>query len=220
MSKEKILEHIDRLIEKGDKVVETRKPNPPNAFGLLTLDSASFSGWQTQTIAFLINLLGETHTYVQSFKEIIQLTAAYEGSVRSGQAILNSVREDVSGGFLTDIKMLVSAEIFTDFIEMAKHLLECGYKDPAASLCGAVLEDGLGKIALKNGIKVKSREDISSLNQKCADKHIYNRLVQKEIEVLNEIRNNADHGKFEDYKNENVGDMINKVSDFLAAYLK
>ena len=220
MSKEKILEHIGRLIEKGDKVLETRKPNLPNPFGLPTLDSASFSGWQTQTIAFLINLLGETHTYVQSFKEIIKLTAAYEDSVRSGQAILNSVREDVLGGFLTDIKMLVSAEIFTDFIEMAKHLLECGYKDPAASLCGAVLEDGLRKITLKNGIKLKSKEDLSSMNQKCADSNIYNRLIQKKIQVLNDIRNNADHGKFDEYDKNDVKDMIKKTSDFLSYHLK
>jgi hypothetical protein len=30
------------------------------------------------------------------------------------------------------LKGLITAEVFADFIEMAEHLLETGYKDPAA----------------------------------------------------------------------------------------
>ena len=103
---------------------------------------------------------------------------------------------------------------------MAEHLLESDYKDPAASLCGAVLEDGLRKIAMKKGIKIKSNNDLNSLNDKCANGGVYNRLIQKKIKVWIEIRNKADHGQFNEYSEKDVQEMLKGVRDFLAAYLK
>jgi hypothetical protein len=66
-----------------------------------------------------------------------------------GQSILRSVREDVEDGYLTDIRTLISAEVFTDFLEMAEHLDDNGYKDPTAYSTGAVLEDVCEKLRMR-----------------------------------------------------------------------
>ncbi|HEU0144201.1 MAG TPA: hypothetical protein VFQ47_05410 [Nitrososphaera sp.] len=191
---QEILDRLDSLIDKGNKVLGTHRPNPPNVIGFPTLNAEAFSEWQTQSLSYLINILGQEHIYVQKFKDKVQ--KGYTGSVGAGLGILRAVREDIEGGYLKRIEALVSADIFTDFLEMAEHLLEQGYKDPSASLIGAVLEDGLRKICVNHSITVKSQEDISSLNKKLADTQIYNRLMQKKVQVWNDIRNNADHGKF------------------------
>ena len=78
------------------------------------------------------------------------------------------LRGIVTLAYLKRIEDLVSADIFTDFLEMAEYLLKNGYKDPATSLIGAVLEDGLRRVSAGHGIKLKSREDIQSLNTKLA----------------------------------------------------
>jgi hypothetical protein len=57
---------------------------------------------------------------------------------QGGLAILEAAKEELGYGPLSKIESLVSAEIFTDFLDMAQHLLEAGYKDPSASLIGAV----------------------------------------------------------------------------------
>lgn len=215
---EKIVKRIEELIQKGETVLETHKPNPPNVIGFPTLDSGKFVEWQTQVLNFLINLLGENHIYVQNFKN--KVTKGYESHVKIGQGILKAVKEDILGGYLTDIKILISAEVFSDFLEMAEYLLENGYKDPAASLCGAVLEDSLRKIAIKEGIKVKSNDDLNSLNDKCANGEVYNRLMQKKIKVWIDIRNNADHGHFNEYSEKDVNEMLKGIMDFLSVYLK
>jgi hypothetical protein len=212
-----ILDRLDALIAKGNKVLATHSPNPPNVIGYPTLSSEAFSEWQTQSLSYLINVLGQDHIYVQKFKVLGR--QGYRGTVGSGQGILRAVREDIEGGYLKRIQALVSAEIFTDFLEMAGHLHEQGYKDPAASLIGAVLEDGLRKICVKNAVTVKSSDDISSLNKRLADAQVYNRLMQKKLQVWNDVRNNADHGKFSDYSNDDVKEMLKGVSDFLAQYL-
>lgn len=215
---DKIVSRIDELIEKGNKALATHKPNPPNVIGFTTLDSGAFAEWQTQVQNFLINLLEQNHVYVHNFREKVK--DGYQSHVKIGQGILRAVKEDVLGGYLFNIKTLISAEVFTDFLEMSEHLLECGYKDPAASLCGAVLEDGLRRIALNARIKLKNKEDLTSLNHKCADVEVYNRLVQRKIQVWIDIRNNADHGKFNEYSEIDVQEMLKGVKNFLADFLR
>ena len=217
-SKDEVLARLDALIKKAEDVLRTHKPNPPNVIGFPTLDFEAFSEWQTQSIAYLSNLLGLGHIYVQKFKD--QVENAYTDHVSMGKGILKGVREDVDGEYLKRIEALVSADIFSDFLDMAEYLLREGYKDPAASLIGAVLEDGLRKVCANQGITVKSKEDISSLNKKLADNGVYNRLTQKKLQVWNDVRNNADHGHFDEYDVDDVKGMLKGVQDFLEQYLQ
>jgi len=103
---------------------------------------------------------------------------------------------------------------------MARYLIDKDYKDPSASLIGAVLEDSLRRICGNSNITVKSDDNISSLNKKLADKGIYNRLQQREIETWNKLGDYADHGYFDEYKRDNVQKMLSGVTTFLSNYLK
>jgi len=208
---------IKRLLAKGSAVLETHSPNPPNVIGFPTLDPGTFTEWRTQCLALLTNLLGIQHTYVVSFKGEVE--SGFTGSVEAGIGILRAVQEDLQDGFLTDVRTLVSADVFTDFLDMAGHLLEHEYKDPAASLCGAVLEQGLGMIATKRGVRVRKKDDLSTLNQKLAAKGVYTKLVQKRLAVWTDVRNSADHGKFSEYSKSDVVEMHAGVSSFLAQHL-
>ena len=120
---------------------------------------------------------------------------------------------------MSRVEALIAADVFSDFMEMAEHLLDAGYKDPAASLIGAVLERGVRQVASEQGVKLKSRDDLSSLNAKCADAGVYKRLVQKKVQVWIGVRNHADHGEFDEYAESDVREMLNGVRDHLATYL-
>jgi hypothetical protein len=215
---ERLIARLDELIEKADQVLATHKPNPPNWIGYPTLDSGRFAEWQTQSLAFLVNLLGDNHVYVASFRE--KVTEGHTTMVSAGKGILSAVREDVAGGYLTRLKALVAAEVFSEFMEMGEHLLNAGYKDPAASVTGAVLENGLREIATEHRVKLSAKEDLSSLNSKLAQAGIYNRLTQKKVQVWIGIRNHADHGEFDEYSESDVGEMLAGVTDFLGAHLR
>ena len=209
---------IERLLAKGGAVLSTHSPDPPGVIGFPTLDHGAFTEWRAQALSLLTNLLGAEHVYVTDFER--EVDHAYTNSVKAGIGILKAVCEDLEDGFLlTDVQTLVSAEVFTEFLAMAGHLLERGYEDPVASLCGAVLEEGLRRIATKRGIKVRERDDLSTLNQKLATKGVYTRLVQKRLTVWTDVRNAADHGKFSEYSKADVADMHTGVSSFLAQHL-
>jgi hypothetical protein len=51
-------------------------------------------------------------------------------------------------------------------------------------------------------------------------KRVYDKLVQKRITALADVRNNADHGHHTKFKQEDVEDMVNWVRRFLADNLK
>ena len=218
MEVKRILDRLNSLISMGDRVLATKYDK--HFGGMIHLDRVDaglFQQWRTSSLAFL-NTLPSEYIYGREFEGTCK-ESGYDDA-EQGVAILRAAKEDIEGGYLQKVEALVSASIFSDFLEMAKHLLDNGYKDPAASLTGAVLEDGLRRICTNNDITVKSDDNISSLNRKLADKDVYNRLQQREIEVWNKLRDYADHGHFDEYNDENVKSMLQGVGKFLADYLK
>jgi len=181
------------------------------------VDTGLAQQWRTSSLTFLSATLGSEHFHYREFEERCKWSQRHEA--KRGLAILKAVREDIAGGYLQKFETLVSASVFSDFLDMAKHLLDNEYQHPAASLIGAVLEDGLRRICGNNNITAASGDGIHSLNNKLAKKQIYNPLQQKQIQVWNDIRNNADHGNFDQYKIDDVKDMLAGVQKFLTNYL-
>ena len=210
---EKIIDRLNQLMEMGEKVLSTKVRHAGGSH----VNSASFYQWRAGALSFLNNVFGDDSTHFQEFHE--RCTVNMHSKATIGQGILKAAKKDIEEGHLKKIETLVAADIFEDFLEMSEHLVEQGYKDPAAMLVGAVLEDGLRKIAKNNGITLKSKEDIASLNQKLVDAKIFNRLIQKKVNVWNEIRNKADHAEFEKYDLNDVKEMLKGVRDFLGQHL-
>lgn len=98
---------------------------------------------------------------------------------------------------LKSIQELLHANLFLDFLEMAEHLLQQGYKDPAAVTAGGVLEEHLRKLCDKNLIPTTISESngktrnklIDSLNQDLYKENIYGKINMKDIESWAAIRN-------------------------------
>ena len=132
------------------------------------------------------------------------------------RGLLVSLRADVEAGYFQRVEDLVSAEVFGDFLDMAEHLIGAGYVVPAASLIGAVLEDGLKRLAaLQSGMTARAGEGIGAVNHRLADANVYSNLVRKQVEVWAAVRNGADHGQFDEVTPANVQDMYAGVTRFL-----
>lgn len=214
----KLIERAESLLLKGQNVSATKRSNSSeDVIAPSTVDSPLFHEWKNNSQNFISLVCGENSPYYKNFADGVK--SAFPSDVDRGVGIISALKEDIQLGYLTRVKDLVSAEIFTDFMEMAKHLMDNTYKDSAASLVGAVLENGLRQIAQKHSVDIKSGDDIGSLNTKLADKEVYNRLIQKQIQAWKAIRDSADHGKFEDYKTEDVKAMLEGVQRFLTENL-
>lgn len=181
------------------------------------VDRGEFRGWSAQSESFLTELVGSSHVYYTRFATVANRNIDTTWtSFQECVSILSSVKDDLTKGRLISLKAMITAEVFSDFLEMAEHLLLHDYKDASASLIGAVLERGLRDLATANGLTVRDRDDLTSLTNKLAEKHVFNRLVQKNLNVWIEVRNNADHGKFEEYAPSDVKNMLVGVQAFLS----
>jgi hypothetical protein len=218
MKYEKFITRLTELIEEGKHILATKRAPSPGHMTSSFVSAEPFHEWKAGALSFLHLVFGEASTHFQVFKSGC-VNAKYPDAVE-GQGVLLAAKRDLEGGFVGKLETLVAADIFNDFIEMAEHLIELGYKDPAASLVGAVLEDGLRKIAKAHGVTLKTKEDIASLNAKLADVQVYNRLTQKRVQVWNDIRNNADHGLFSEYDIALIKEMAVGVASFLAGHLE
>lgn len=138
--------------------------------------------------------------------------------------ILKGIQHDIKSGLLSDLRRLLHAEIFADFLDMSEHLLEEGYKDAAAVLLGAVLEDSLRKLAGGHGVSTTAANGkyltIDPLNVALAKKGIYGSLVQKQVTTWANLRNDAAHGHFTKYDTAQVKQMLLFVQKFCADYLQ
>ncbi len=121
--------------------------------------------------------------------------------------ILRALREDYAAGYLSSVAELIHADVFADFLEMADHLLDQGYKDAAAVMTGSVLEEQFRKLCLKSGIQVENGTNPKKadlLNAELAGAGVYSKLDQKNITAWLDLRNKAAHGKYSEYTKEQV----------------
>ena len=132
--------------------------------------------------------------------------------------ILQSARDDVANGALFEIKALITAEVFDDFLEQGQALLTAGYVAPAAVVIGAVLEDGLRKLCAKSGITLPEKPKLDSMNGALAKAGVYNVLTQKKVTALADIRNSAAHGNWDKFEASDVDNMLQWTNDFMQKY--
>ena len=204
------LERVRRLIAKGESVT-LRPTGEQYVTGPKRYQADEFFAWRTQALSFLRGTLPPAHTYVQEFERTVM--EPEHDHLRAGVGILQALSEDLEGGYLAELRTLLTAEVFTDFLAIAEHLLESGYHFAAASVAGAVLEDALRRCLADHGVKAAS--NLESLSQIALDKGILTPIVYKQLKVWIDVRNNADHGRFDAVDSAVVASMLRDLPAFL-----
>lgn len=134
--------------------------------------------------------------------------------------ILQAAYDDLKLGLLEDTKTLITAEVFSDFIEQAEYLLKEGYRLPAAVLVRAVIEDGMRTLCNKYGISLPGRPKLDWMNSELTKAGVYNKNIQKQVTAWAGIGNSAAHGKLNEFTKVDVKNMVSGVINFNATFLK
>ena len=176
-----------------------------------------------------INALVEriTGTNSEYYKQIdrISFKTKFKYAIRrltQSIGVIQGLYQDLKAGNLKTFSELIHADIFSEYIDMAKYLLEEGYKDPAAVITGSTLEEHLRKLCKKNGIDIKRTADgkqkpkkVGDLNSDLVKGNVYSKLEQKSVTAWLGLRNNAAHGNYNEYNDNQVKQMIMGVRDFI-----
>ena len=221
---QKILDRFQKLINEGNILLEsiifTREEVASRGeFAEGRVDNALAVKWKVRCLHFLHQLCGANHTYYESVKSLYNngfSTAPYV--VNDVLIILKAAKEDYIEGELIEFRTLIEAEVFDELLEQAEELFKKGYYQPAAVIAGCVSEDGLRKLCARNSIALSAKATIEPMNVELAKAGIYNKLVQKKITALADLRNKAAHGEWSEFTEKDVEDMIRDVRRFMEDY--
>ncbi|RSF43513.1 HEPN domain-containing protein [Acinetobacter baumannii] len=218
---QKILNRFEELIKEANEIsnnsfvnTNIRFPNfedfPPNY-------QALYSEWIIKAQNILLLACGDNSIHFTAFKRQLSSSSDTPKRLRQLIPILNAAYDDLKNGFLITFKQIVQAEVFDNELEQAKSLLENGYKNAAAVIAGVVLETAIKELCLNNGIDIE-RKRLTQLSDDLAKAGVYNKLQQKQITALADIRNNAAHGDYDEFTKEDVERMISDIERFLLTY--
>lgn len=179
------------------------------------VDANLLLNWKVKVRNLLTKVCGEDSQHFRQFESNDFGGIGYE-SLQRMKAVFMAAKEDFEGGYLTSIRSLVQAEVFDSELEQAEELVKSGYVVAAAVIAGVVLETALRELCDRSSI---SYGKLDKMNADLTKASVYNKLVQKRITTLADIRNSAAHGKPDEFTPQDVSTMIREVGGFLADYL-
>jgi hypothetical protein len=142
-----------------------------------------------------------------------------ETSINTLGGIIKALKNDYENDFMNSYYEIIHADIFSDFLEMANHLLEKNYKDTAAVIAGGVLEVHIKKLCQKNNIDLMSLDNkpkaIDTLNAELVKAGAYSVSDQKNVTAWYGLRTDAAHGRYGEYTKEQVALLIQSLRDFI-----
>ncbi|WP_320019180.1 hypothetical protein [Labilibaculum manganireducens] len=185
---------------------------------LSDLPKADRQSLVTRAIASIHRVTGVNSTYSKEIERILEALPSIHKHTSSIIGITQALKEDLELGYIQSLVEIVHSEIFSDFLDMARHLNNSGYKDSSAVLAGSTLESHLRKLALKNSIEVEKDDrpiKANKLNADLTKSDVYGLLDQKNITAWLDLRNKAAHGNYEEYTKEQVDLLIAGIQDFI-----
>jgi len=214
---ETLLARVDALIAVARKGLSQVRRSDYGSY----VPAEIFTELRSSSLSFIEATFGRAHSYYSEFESKVTDTSDYYTEYAVG--ILAAIRNEIASGWLTRVKALVAEEFFADFLEMAAHLLDQGFKDAAAVLAGGTLEEHLRRLATATGIATSEPKDgkdvprkANALNSELRAKDRYSLLDNKSIGSWLDLRNNAAHGHYNKYTAAQVEIMIAGVRDFVA----
>jgi hypothetical protein len=142
---------LKELISEGTQVADLERPSKAGPY---IQDPVALHGWLVKVDNIIRTAFGPASAHFIQLNEIlggkVKPSRAYEVNRMLG--ILQGALSDLEGGFLVGQEQLVAGVVFDSVLEQARHLLDGGFKDPAAVLCRVVIEECLRRLSREEGL--------------------------------------------------------------------
>lgn len=214
----KLSQRFDGLAEEALRIAATKVTKHGGFGDYDQVDEEMFDEWKVKAKSLIVKACGSNSEHIKAFvkaEEPRTMDDSYSIFKRV-KPVLMAAKDDFQGGYLSSVKNLVQAELFDSELEQATELLSSGYKGPAAVVAGVVLETTLRDICTDNSIP---HAKLDKMNSDLAKAGVYNKLQQKRITALADIRNSAAHGDWASFTDDEVKEMIRDVERFLSDHL-
>ena len=213
--------HSQRFDELAAEIeqVEATKAQRHGEFGAFTVvDEEKMDEWRLKAKSLISRTCGKDSEHLEAFCNA-ESPSHFETNydvLKRLRPIFSAARSDFQGGHLASVRSLVQAELFDSELDQASELLNQGYSGPAGVVAGVVLETSLRDLCDQHSLP---HGKLDQMNSGLAKAGVYNKLQQKRITAIADIRNSAAHGKWSEFADTDVSEMIRDVQRFLADHL-
>lgn len=206
---------LNETFQKRFAELEAQAPRSPLQGGIKPYyPLADYLGWATGAQNLIRAVFGEKSPYHENFVLALKDSAASKAKVDTLRSVFQSAKEAFEGGYIFNVELTVSGEVFGDFVAMAKQAMSGGHKDVAAVLACAALEDTLKRYALANGLTVdgKTMQDIVGALK---SKGLVTGAQKSLLDPMPKIRDYAMHASWDKITAPDVSSVIGYVEQFL-----
>ena len=209
-------------VERLERLISEYNGAARGHFGELSV--VQVQQFTTRSIAAIDQIAGRHSVHWDHVLEILdQSRGTEEYRLERLIGIVGALSIDVEGGFLQRNSALIRGEIFSDFLEMATHLVDSNYKDAAAVIAGSALEAHIKQLCQNREISLERERNgqtrtvnADTLNAELVKSGAYTNLDQKNVTAWLGLRNDAAHGDYDEYSKQQVALMIDSIRDFIA----
>lgn len=180
----------------------------------LHVENGQWQQWATSAQSLILAVYGEHAPHYKNFTAEHEKCKGSENSICTLKAIFGSAKDDFEGGYVFEVDLRVSGEVFGDFIALARTALFEGNKDVAAVLACAALEDALKRFAAVKGIDVTGKAMQDVVNALKGEGLVVG--AQKTLlDAMPRIRNLAMHADWQKISEPDVNSVLGFVEQFL-----
>ena len=176
-------------------------------------------------VTLISQLYGSSSVQFQALKDERARLMGVSGSeyskfeifTRELHGLLHTVKRDVEDGLLENLGDLARAEVYSDFLALAKNCLETS-KDVAAVLASAALEDALKKFAVSQNLSAEDK-DMSEVISLLKSKQLLLAPEAKVVQSFVTLRNKALHAEWNKIREPEVSSLVAYVETFILTKL-
>ncbi|WP_156469985.1 hypothetical protein [Leptospira alstonii] len=204
--KEKILKRISELKEISIDG-NTLQSSEELFIGTLSIATTVY-GTNSPQLRYLIDLRDKVAN--SKYMENEKYLALYHATMGYIKNLENEVNDDM----IYSLEKIISGDLFSDFMVMAKEAMDSGQKDVAVVLTCAALEDSLKRLAKIKNIDVENKEMAETINT-LKSKEIISGPQLKVIQSYTKLRNKAFHAEWDKIDTPEVKSLIAFLEEFI-----
>lgn len=218
MSKAFFIKQLENILIEFDKIWSKTQYSDLSDISLQEVISIL-----TRSKAAIVRIVGEKSEYYKDVDAAIKLPTKLGLKLKRIIGVVQALKSDLENDYLKSLSEIIQSEVFSDYLDMAEHLLNEGYKDPAAVLVGSTLEVHLRELCVSNSIDIEipnskgkpTPKKADVMNADLAKASVFSSSYQKQITAWLGLRNSAAHGKYSEYTKEEISLMLQGVRQFI-----
>lgn len=192
----------------------TKFPYEDGGMGSRFCPSGRWEGWATSSENLICAVFGEEAPHYKNFRAAYANCHGGKSDIAKLIALFRCAKDDFEGGYVFNVELRISGEVFGDFVALARQSLSEGQKDVAAVLACAALEDAIKRLASANALPTDGKTMVELVNA-LKSAGLVSGAQKSLLDAMPRIRNMAMHAEWSKITEPDVSSVLGYVEQLL-----